>query len=312
MKTLKNLRIAVVMGGLSSERKVSLSTGGSIYKELKKHGHKVTAIDINSRSIAKIVKAKPDVVINALHGTYGEDGAMQGILEFLGIPYTGSGVMACGVALNKAKTKEVLANYGVKMAKGAVITKKEEIKNLKLGYPMVFKPIAEGSAVGVYIVKNYREALRDFPKALKFCGRVLAEQFIKGTEISVPVLGRVVLPIIEIVPANEFYDYDAKYTPGKSEHIIPARISKKAYRDAASQAIIAHEALECRDLSRVDFIVKGDKAYFLEINTLPGMTPVSLFPDSARAAGISFYNLIMILIKNALKRHPISNIQNSR
>lgn len=301
MKNLKKLKIAVLLGGMSSEREISIKTGTAIIKELKKHGHRVVAIDAVRGCLGKIIKAKPDVAINALHGTYGEDGTMQGALEFIGVPYTGSGVNACALAMNKVKAKEIFAFNGVTTADWQVVEEEKEVKSIALKYPLVFKPVSEGSAVGVTIAKSKKDGIKAFRTARKY-GPVLVEKFIKGTEISVPVLGSRVLPIIEIVPKNEFYDFDAKYTPGMSDHIIPARISSDAYVKAAGLALLAHNLLGCRDLSRIDMIVSGKEVYVLEVNPLPGMTDVSLFPEAAKKAGISFYELIMILVKDALKR----------
>ena len=300
---LKNLKIGVLMGGLSSEREISLLTGRSMVKTLKEHGHKVAAIDIDTRSFKKVIDAGIDVALIALHGTYGEDGVTQGILEFLGIPYTGSGVLASALGMNKIMSKQIFEANNITTAKWDVVRSEKDVKGLKLQYPVVFKPASEGSAVGVTIVKSRKEAIKAYKKASKYGKTVLAEKFIKGTEISVPVLGNDrVLPIIEIVPAKEFYDYEAKYTEGGAKHIIPARISKKALKKAGETALKVHNCLMCRDLSRTDMIVSGDNVYVLETNTLPGMTHLSLYPDAAKAAGISFYELLMIFIKNAVER----------
>jgi len=299
-RNIKRLRIGVLMGGISAERKISLITGRAIYKELKKNGHRVTAIDLNSRSIRKIIKAGPDVVINALHGTYGEDGVIQSVLEFLKIPYSGSGPLASALCMDKVKTKEILEYYKIPTPPWKVVESEKEAKKVKL--PAVFKPQSQGSAVGVYIVKTGKEAAAAYRKAARFGKKVLAEKYIKGTEITVPILNSKPLPIIEIVPKNEFYDYDAKYTKGKSVHIIPARISSKAYRKAGKTGAAVHKALGCEVYSRVDMIVRGSSVYVLETNTLPGMTPVSLFPEAAKAAGLSFYELILIFVNQALRR----------
>ena len=298
----KKLRIGVIMGGLSSERAISLKSGESIVRELKARGENVVAIDLNTRSVDKIVKAKIDVAIIALHGTYGEDGAIQGILEFLKIPYTGSGIMASAVGMNKVMTKKIITFYGIDTAAWQVLDKKEELNGLKIKYPVVFKPEAEGSSVGVFIVKSKKEAFAAFPKSRKF-GRVLVEEYIKGVEISVPVFLNSTLPIIEIVPKNEFYDYESKYTAGMSEHIIPARISAAETKLAAKTALMVHKALECRDYSRVDMLIRKGRAYVIEVNTHPGMTSLSLFPDSAKKAGIGFYEMIMTLVNRAMERH---------
>ncbi len=299
---LMKLRIGVIMGGLSSERAISLLTGKSIIKTLKGRGHRVIPVDINSRSFQKVIKAKIDVAVIALHGTYGEDGVAQGILEFLGIPYTGSGVMASAIGMNKVMSKQVFDANKIPTAKWAVLNAVSDVKKIKMKFPLVFKPCSEGSAVGVTIVKSKKRAPAAYKKASKYGKKVLIEKYIKGTEISVPVLGNdKVLPIIEIVPANEFYDYQAKYTAGKSTHIIPARLSAKMRKKAGVIALRAHNALMCRDYSRTDLIVAGSGVYVLETNTLPGMTRLSLYPEAAKAAGISFYELLMIFIKSALE-----------
>lgn len=299
---LKNLKIGILMGGLSSEREISLKTGQAIYDELKKHKFNVERVFINKRNLKWLFRKNYDLYINALHGTYGEDGVIQGILDFLGKPYTGSGLLTSAIAMNKIKTKEILSFYKIKTPRWQVIENKKDINKIKINYPVVFKPEAEGSAVGVYIIKNKKDAYLKFNKVKKISKKILVEEYIKGIEISVPVLKDKVLPIIEIVPANEFYDYDAKYTAGKSTHIIPARIEKNIYKKAGQIAQDIFKILDCRDLARIDMIVKGKEIFVLEVNTLPGMTSVSLFPESAKKAGISFYNLILHLIKAAINR----------
>ncbi len=301
-KDLKKLKIGVLMGGISSEREVSLMTGKGVYNELKNNGHNVVALDIDSHSIDKIIKSKIDAAFIALHGTYGEDGVIQAILEFLQIPYTGSGVLSSALAMNKVKTQEILGYNGITVPEWAVVTSKEELKRIKIKYPLVLKPEAEGSAVGVFIVKNLKEAMDKFPKVKKLSKVVMVQKYIKGIEISVPVLGERVLPIIEIIPSNKFYDYDAKYTPGKSNHIIPARIGRENTKKSGETAMKVHKLLGCKDMSRTDVILQGKKIYVLEINTIPGMTPVSLLPEAAKAAGISFYEMIVILLKRAIRR----------
>jgi D-alanine-D-alanine ligase len=300
-KKEKKTRIGVIMGGLSSEREISLLSGVAIVRELESRGENVVAIDINTRSVSKIEKAGLDVALIALHGTFGEDGVIQGILEFLGIPYTGSGVMASAMGMNKVMTKEILAFNKLPTAPWQVLDKKSELQGLKIKYPVVFKPVSEGSSVGVYIIKDKKDASKYFKKTRKF-GPVLAEEFIKGTEITAPVFDGKVLPLIEIVAANEFYDYESKYTAGMSKHIIPARITKAEEKLARQTALAVHERLGCRDYSRVDMIVSSGKVSVIEINTLPGMTSLSLFPDAAKKAGISFYEILMTLVDNALSR----------
>ncbi len=296
---IKMLKIGILMGGISSERDVSLKTGQAIYEELKKHKLNVKRIIINNRNL-NWLKEKYDLYINALHGTYGEDGVIQGILDFIGRPYTGSGHLTSAIAMNKIRTKEILSFYKIKTPKWQVITDKRDLDKIK--YPVVFKPEAEGSAVGVYIVKNKKDANDKFSKVKKLSEKVLVEEYIKGTEISVPVFFGKALPIIEIVPVNEFYDYDAKYTQGKSTHIIPARIEKEIYEKAGKIAEKIFKILDCSELARIDMIIRGKEIFVLEVNTLPGMTSVSLFPESAKKAGIDFFSLLMKLIKDAIKR----------
>ncbi len=299
---LKKLKIGILMGGLSSEREISLKTGQAIYDELRKHKLNIKKVLLNNRNLNWLYKENYDLYINALHGTYGEDGAVQGILDFIGKPYTGSGLLTSAIAMNKIKTKEILSFYRINTPVWQVIENRKDINKIKIEYPLVFKPEAEGSAVGVYIIKNKKEAHQKFENVKKLSKKILVEKYIKGTEISVPVLEGKALPIIEIVPANEFYDYDAKYTTGKSTHIIPARIKKEVYKKAGKIAEKIFKILECRDLARIDMIVKGKQIFVLEVNTLPGMTSVSLFPEAAKKAGISFYNLLLKLIKSAIKR----------
>ena len=299
---IKDLRIGVLMGGLSPERPISLISGNAVYKALKAKGANAVAIDIDTHTLDNIINAKLDVAFIALHGKYGEDGIMQSILEFLRVPYTGSGPLASALAMDKTMTQQFLEKNGILMPKYCEVTTAKEVKNIKLKYPVVLKPVDAGSAVGVFIVETVKEALAALPKVQKISKRVIIQEYIKGVEISVPVLIDKALSVIEIVPANKFYDFDAKYTAGKSDHIMPARIEKTLYKKAQEIAVRTHQLLGCRDLSRTDMIVSGKKIYTLECNTIPGFTPVSLFPQAAKEAGISFYDLIIILLQEALKR----------
>ena len=279
---IKDLRIGVLMGGLSPERPISLISGNAVYKALKAKGANAVAIDIDTHTLDKIINAELDVAFIALHGKYGEDGIMQSILEFLRVPYTGSGPLASALAMDKTMTQQFLEKNGILMPKYCEVTTAKEVKNIKLKYPVVLKPVDAGSAVGVFIVETVKEALAALPKVQKISKRVIIQEYIKGVEISVPVLIDKALSVIEIVPANKFYDFDAKYTAGKSDHIMPARIEKTLYKKAQEIAVRTHQLLGCRDLSRTDMIVSGKKIYTLECNTIPGFTPVSLFPQAAR------------------------------
>ncbi len=246
------------------------------------------------------------MVFIALHGPHGEDGAVQGLLDWLGLPYTGSGVLASALAMDKALSKKLFRAEGIPAPWSVVVTSDEpENTNLaSLAPPLVVKPNRQGSSLGMTIVhetRHIREAIR---LALEYDNQVLVEEFIEGTEITVSVLGNshpFALPVLEIIPKAEFYDYASKYEVGGSRHIIPARISQSASRKALDYARRAHVLLGCRGMSRTDFIVRGDEPVVLEINTIPGMTPTSLLPDAARAEGISFPELISRLISSALE-----------
>lgn len=310
-----NPTVAILMGGQSAEREVSLVTGAEIDKALKQKGYKTVLLELD-RDVAENLKAsRCDVVFIALHGRPGEDGTIQGMLEILGLPYVGSGVLASAIGMDKIRSKMFFASLGIPAPFHMTITAAEAEKQPKqllerlvssLGLPMVIKPADAGSAIGVKIVKEKSEIEPAVKEALKLSEEAVAEEFIKGTEITVGILGTKsprTLPAIEIVSQNEFYDYEAKYTPGLSQHIIPPRVSKKALERAEKFALAAHLGLGCRCFSRVDFIVEkeDDLPYILEINTIPGMTPVSLFPDAAKAAGIEFPELVDSLIKLALE-----------
>lgn len=293
--------VALLSGGMSAEREVSLSSGKGVEKALRSLGYKVTHIDVSPNVAQELINAKPDVVFNALHGTYGEDGCIQGMLEIMGIPYTHSGVMASSIAMNKQQAKYIFEDAGILSPKGQVLTR-EQILNGEIPFkkPYVIKPVAEGSSVGVHIVKKGDKA--PDKKSLEKYKEFLVEEYIPGKELSVAVLDDKPLGVIEIRPKDEFYDYKHKYTVGQSEHIMPAEVSKKIYKQAMETAFKAHKAIGCRGLSRCDFRYdyEGDgKLYLLEINTHPGLTPLSLAPEMAAYAGISFEQLVKYLVENA-------------
>ncbi|MEN6372850.1 MAG: D-alanine--D-alanine ligase [Armatimonadota bacterium] len=340
---MSKLRVAVLMGGLSSERAVSLSTGKMILESLDKTKYDVMPVDpaIFAGSVRRIlpgsetevaaiaevekglasispmysitdVAGRADVAFIALHGKYGEDGAVQGMLELLGIPYTGSGVLASALAMDKIMSKRVLMAAGVPAPVSVDFTRKAELENIclkdavaPLGYPVIVKPSRQGSTIGMRKVESENELESAVEEAFRYDSHVLIEQFICGTEITVGVLGNSdpeVLPIIEIVPAKGFYDYEAKYTPGATEEIVPARIPGQTAEKARKLALASHKALGCRGMSRVDMIVKPDgEIVVLEVNTIPGMTPTSLLPTAAKAAGIEFPGLLDRLIQLALE-----------
>lgn len=293
--------IAVLKGGFSTEREVSLMSGAAVERALRELGYKVTSIDVD-RDIARTLQlAAPDIAFNALHGRYGEDGAIQGILEVLEIAYTHSGVLASALAMDKPMAKKVFAAAGLRCAKGAVFHKHDLMKGDPMARPYVVKPINEGSSVGVTIVFP-ADDFQFSEDNWGFGEYVLVEEFIAGREIQVAVLDDAALGAIEIRLKDGFYDYEAKYTDGRAQHIMPAPIAPHRYEEVCALALKAHRALGCRGLSRSDFRYNeaGDgEFYLLELNNQPGMTPLSLSPEIAAHAGISFNELIERLINGA-------------
>ncbi|MEW6229233.1 MAG: D-alanine--D-alanine ligase [Bacillota bacterium] len=308
-------KVALVLGGKSAEREISLRTGQQVGLALKQKGHDVISLDLDSNLVPALEREKPDVVFIALHGRYGEDGCLQGLLEIMGIPYVGSGVLASALAMDKVMSKKLFRLEGLACPRELVVKKQEIdggdtaefIERVKetFGFPAILKPNREGSTIGLTLVKEPDQLPDALVRAFEYDSEALVEEYIRGTEITVGVLGNRepwALPVLEIVSATGLYDYEAKYTKGMSEHIIPARISDSAYRAAQRAAVKAHTALGCRGMSRADFIVgPGDRPCILEVNTIPGMTETSLLPDAARAAGIEFPDLVDMLIGFALE-----------
>ena len=293
--------VAVLMGGWSAEREVSLVSGAAVVKALKKMGIRVSAIDIQRDLGALLTRLypKPDVVFNALHGPFGEDGCVQGLLDILAIPYTHSGVLASSLAMNKVMAKKVFALAGIKTANQAIISTEADIKADFFPRPYVLKPVNEGSSVGVYIVREGDNFPRLDGFGQQFGKKMMVEAFIDGCELTVSVMGDRPLAVTEIVTKQEFYDYDAKYKKNNSQHIIPATLDKKVYDEALSLAKLAHDSIGCRGVSRADFRYDGKDLFILEINTQPGLTPTSLVPEQAAYAGISFEDLVIWMIENA-------------
>ncbi len=298
-------RVAVLNGGWSAEREVSLSSGRECAAALGAEGFNVTRVDVD-RNLAKVLaELRPDVAFNALHGRWGEDGCIQGLLEVLGIPYTHSGVMASAVAMNKEQTRRIVAKLGVPVAEGAIVTPQQALADHVMAPPYVAKPIAEGSSVGVVIVKEGAnrppEAIGRIPVTRD--NEIIVERFIPGRELTCGVIGDKVTGIIDIVSADhlEFYDYEAKYAPGGSKHILPAKIPNSVAERVQRYTLAAHKALGCRGVSRCDFRwdEAKDELIFLEINTQPGMTPTSLIPELGQHAGMSFGQLVAWLVEDA-------------
>jgi D-alanine-D-alanine ligase len=304
IEELKTKKIGVLMGGLSAEREVSLASGAAVHKALRDRGLHAVAIDVG-RDVARVLADEGvDVTFVCLHGRFGEDGAVQGMLELMGIPYTGSGVMASALAMNKIFAKKIFQASGLTVAPYQVLRRGERgAATLGFPLPVVVKPSQEGSSVGVSIVKHEAQIAPALELAFKYDEEILVEQFIKGREIQVGILEDKALGAIEIVPKKEFYDFEAKYTPGMAEHILPAPLRPELYRQVLAAGEEAHRALGCSGYSRVDFLVtEQGECYLLEVNTLPGMTALSLLPEIAGGAGIGFEELVeRILMTAALK-----------
>ena len=301
----KNIKILVICGGISTEREVSLRSGKAIFNALVRKGYdNVELFELKRDNIKDILEKKPDVAFLGLHGKGGEDGSIQGLLELAGIPYTGPGVATSAVCMDKILTKRVLANAGLPTAKFEVY-RKEECSDMeavskdlieKIGLPMVLKSPCQGSSIGVVIVKDDKSMIPAIEEVFKYGDHLLAEQFIDGPELTLPIMGNdklTTLPVIEITSEREFYDYTAKYTSGLCHHIIPATIDKPTEEEVIEIGKKAYKVLDCKVLSRIDFIVdKKDGPIIIEVNTLPGMTDMSLFPDAARYVGISYDDLV--------------------
>jgi D-alanine-D-alanine ligase len=292
--------VAVLMGGWSAEREVSLSSGKGVSEALEGLGYRVARIDVQ-RDIAEVLaRLRPDIAFNALHGQFGEDGCIQGVLEVLGIPYTHSGVLASALAMDKIAAKRVFQSADLPIAEHRVLSITELAKGDPLPRPFVVKPISEGSSVGVAIL-HPGDATQPIIAQWPYGDRVMVETYIPGREIQVAVLDDTALGAIEIVPKNAFYDYEAKYTDGKAQHVMPAPLPPALYQTFLDYALQAHRALGCRGLTRSDF--RYDEAtgriVILETNTQPGMTPLSLSPEIAQHVGIAYPELVERLVKGA-------------
>jgi len=298
--------VAVLMGGWSAEREVSLRSGKACADALERQGFRVTRIDVDRNVAAALGAAKPDAALNLLHGRPGEDGAIQGLLEVLGIPYSHSGVLASALAMQKDRAKVVMRAAGVPMPEGRVVNRLEAARKHAMARPYVIKPVSEGSSVGVFIVT---EAHEHPPQELTrpdwtFGEEVLVETFIAGKELTCAVMGDKALDVIEIVPTVRFYDYEAKYAPGGSKHLLPAPVKPNVYQETRRLALLAHRALGCRGVSRADFRYDErrqgtDGLVCLEVNTQPGMTETSLVPELAAYAGIAFEELVRWMVEDA-------------
>ena len=297
-------KILIISGGISKERLISLETGKEVLKELKKNGYKVLTSEPNLELSKNLIKYKPDIIFNALHGQFGEDGYIQTILEAQKIPYTHSGAIASSIAMDKEISKKIFLQNNILTPKYIkyIFVKKDKtiIKKIekKLKFPVVIKPINEGSSVHVYIC-NKKNLLRRLKK-LEYYKEILIEEFVPGREIQVAIMGKKKLGAIELKPKREFYDYEAKYNPkSNTKHIIPVNITKKEFKTVTDIALKAHKVIGCKGVTRSDFKFFKGKFYLLELNTQPGMTKLSLVPEIARYKGISFIKLIEWILKDA-------------
>lgn len=311
---LKDKKIAVIRGGRSAEREISLKTGKAILDALNRQGYHTIDIDPAKDLHKRLYQEEIDIAFIALHGRFGEDGTIQGLLELEGIPYTGSGVLASALAMDKIMSKRIFNNLDIDTPKFAVLKANEIEDKLEeieqdliddLGLPIVVKPALEGSSLGLSIVKSQDGLIEAIKEALKYDRELLVEEFIPGKEITIGLLGNEspqVLPIIEIRPKEGVYDFKSKYTKGMTDFIIPAELEDKVYRNAESLALKAYQALKCRGMGRVDLRVNSaGEAYVLEVNTIPGMTETSLLPQAAEVVGIDFDQLVVKILENALE-----------
>jgi D-alanine-D-alanine ligase len=298
--------IVVLMGGLSGERKISLLTGKACSKALKKKGYKVVDLDAKGYFVDELKQLKPKIVFNALHGKYGEDGFVQSILESLKIPYTHSGVLSSSLAMDKELSRLIFIKNNLKVPKYFLLQKdhqgnsNKKFNNKKIKFPIVIKPINEGSSLGVSICKNKKQFTNKYKKLMENYDRILVEEYIPGREIQVAVMGEKALGAIELVPRRQFYDYTAKYSnTAQTQHIMPAPLSPKKYKEILGLAKKAHKLLGCRGITRSDFRFFKNKFYLLETNTQPGLTKLSLVPEIAQYCGIKFEDLIVWMTENA-------------
>jgi len=310
MKNLKSKKIAVLCGGQSSERAVSLRSGKRIFDSLKKQGFDIIMMDLEDDLIATLKKKKIDIVYIALHGRWGEDGCVQGMLEVANIPYTGSKVLASALAMNKLAAKRIFDACGIPTPRYIEIDRQSKIRKEAekirriFTFPLVVKPVSEGSSVGISIVKEKDNLEKILEKTVRNHKDIFIEEFIKGREVTVGIIGKdddlQTLPILELVPRKEFYDFEAKYTKGMTEFILPARLPKPLYLKTQETALSAHKALGCCGVSRVDIIVsEGNIPYVHEVNSIPGMTDQSDLPAEAAHAGISFDQLVVKILESA-------------
>lgn len=308
---MKKLNVVVLSGGKSAEREISLISGKEVVKNLNKQKYNVFGQEVSKNGIASgspipiLKKHKVDVVFIAMHGPYGEDGTIQGLLELAGITYTGSRILASALGMDKIYSRKIFIQSGLNTPKYILINKNQKQKSISpLKFPVFVKPQNQGSSIGTSKANDKKQLEKALKVAFKFGKVAIVEEFLDGVEITGAVLGNenpIALPLVEIVPKKEFFDYEAKYDAKITDEIVPARIGKTLTKKAQEAAIKAYKALNCAGFGRVDMIIARGKVYILELNTIPGLTPVSLFPKAAKAAGISYPDLLERIINLALK-----------
>ena len=299
---LAGKKIGVLYGGLSSEREISIKTGNAVYQCLKDEGYKVWQIDADNNISRRLTDMELDICFIALHGGWGENGGIQGMLEIIGIPYTGSSILSSAAAMDKLMSKYAFICNAIDVPEFVVARRTTTINDIALPLPWAVKPNSEGSSMGISIVKTADELNAALEKAYKYSDTVVIERFIKGKEIHIGIVGAKVLGGVEIRTLREFYDYEAKYLDGATQYIMPPQIDKTMYEGVKDVALKAYQALNCRGAARVDMIVTREgKSYILEINTLPGMTATSLLPKIAKTAGMTFIQLIEEILIDGLE-----------
>lgn len=304
MNQMRKRKIGVLMGGLSTEKSVSMKTGQAVLTALRSRGYDADPVFVD-RDIDLVLRQREiDVAFIALHGRYGEDGCIQGLLEVLGIPYTGSDVLASALAMNKVKAKQMFRLHNLPTPPYYVLTEDRladlDVYHGDFGFPAVVKPAAEGSSVGVEIASDFEALEAACERAFRFDSEVLIERFVSGREVSVAIVGDRPIGAVEVEVAEGFYDYSAKYTTGETAYYVPPRLSPERYRGVLTQGMLAHQALGCTGTSRVDLIVSDSgNEYLLEVNTLPGLTPQSLLPKIGASVGLSFDDLVEAILGSA-------------
>ncbi len=292
--------IGVIAGGVSAEREVSLKSGTAVYNALKEKGYRVVFIDAREDLCEQIKNEGIEIAFLVLHGGWGENGAIQGMLEVMGIPYTGSGVLSSSIAMDKVISKKIFQYHGLKVPP-YIVVHRGGYDEPDFSFPWVVKPAREGSSVGVNIVDNKTEFSRALEIAGRYGGAIIIEKYIEAKEVQVGILGHRVLGAVEVRPKRRFYDYVAKYTRGATEYILPPEIDGAVYRRVCDAALLAHRSIDCRGATRVDLLVDGDdEVYVLEVNTIPGMTETSLLPKIAKQSGYDFITLLEEILKEAL------------